>query len=293
MILQFETISLDKQKAYNTSYFSKCSQKASDYSFINLFGWADVYGLCWAWTDNLVWIKQTYPKPVYWAPIGDWKSVHWEPVIEELFSHQAEFIRVPESLSLLWTDMFLDRVKVEESRESWDYLYSAADLKTLSGNRYHKKKNLLNQFKKKYDYTYLPFRGDIVQQALGMQEDWCVWRDCESSETLSAENRVIAKILESWNQLEGIMGGAVTIDSQMAAYTIAEQLSDDTLLIHFEKGSNEYKGSYQAINQMFLSNLNHDFLWVNREQDLGDEGLRKAKLSYHPTDFLKKYRVLF
>ncbi|MFZ0484981.1 MAG: phosphatidylglycerol lysyltransferase domain-containing protein, partial [Desulfobacterales bacterium] len=73
---------------------------------------------------------------------------------------------------------------------------------------------------------------------------------------------------------------------------IAEQLSQDTIVIHFEKGNPDYKGAYQAINQMFLEHNGEQFDFVNREQDLGDEGLRKAKLSYHPVDFVKKYRVL-
>ena len=77
----------------------------------------------------------------------------------------------------------------------------------------------------------------------------------------------------------------------MVAYTVAERLDKDTLLIHFEKGNPEYKGVYQAINQMFLANLTDEFTIVNREQDLGDEGLRKAKLSYNPFNFLRKYKV--
>ena len=77
----------------------------------------------------------------------------------------------------------------------------------------------------------------------------------------------------------------------MAAYTVAEALTPDTLVIHFEKGDTQYKGIYQAINQMFLAHEADSYKWVNREQDLNDEGLRKAKLSYHPADFLRKYRV--
>ena len=77
----------------------------------------------------------------------------------------------------------------------------------------------------------------------------------------------------------------------MVAYTVAERLTRDTLLIHFEKGNPEYKGVYQAVNQMFLANLTDEFIIVHREQDLDDEGLRKAKLSYNPMDFLRKYKV--
>jgi hypothetical protein len=81
------------------------------------------------------------------------------------------------------------------------------------------------------------------------------------------------------------------VDGSMVAYTVAEALTPDTLLIHFEKGDTAYKGIYQAINQKFLANSASHYTFVNREQDLNDEGLRKAKLSYHPVDYLRKYRV--
>ena len=131
----------------------------------------------------------------------------------------------------------------------------------------------------------------MVDQAKAMQEDWCTWRDCESHETLSAENQVIAKVLDNWQQLEGITGGALQVQDRLAAYTIAEELPDGTLVIHFEKGDPDYKGSYQAINQMFLENVPGSHTLVNREQDLGNEGLRKAKLSYNPVDYVRKYRI--
>lgn len=98
-------------------------------------------------------------------------------------------------------------------------------------------------------------------------------------------------MLQDWERLDGTMGGAVIVDGKLAAYTVADALTPDTLVIHFEKGNTQYKGIYQAINQMFLTHAANNFTWVNREQDLNDEGLRKAKLSYHPAHFLRKYRV--
>ena len=87
------------------------------------------------------------------------------------------------------------------------------------------------------------------------------------------------------------MGGAIFVDHQMATYTVAEDFGDRTLLIHFEKGDPGYKGVYQAINQFFLDSVKDRFTVVNREQDLGSEGLRKAKLSHHPIDFVRKFKT--
>ena len=146
---------------------------------------------------------------------------------------------------------------------------------------------------RKYNFKYIPFGAEMIDGAMKMQEDWCTWRDCESLEALAAENRVISRILNSWKKLNSLIGGAIIVDQDMAAYTIAESLQEDTIVIHFEKGNQDYKGVYQAINQMFLEHSGNKFNIVNREQDLDDEGLRQAKLSYHPVGFLKKFRVTF
>ena len=98
-------------------------------------------------------------------------------------------------------------------------------------------------------------------------------------------------MLTHWDDLQGLTGGVIQVEDLIVAYTIAETLSPDTIVVHYEKGCPDYKGVYQAINQMFLAHLDGDYRWVNREQDLGEEGLRKAKLSYNPVHFLKKYRV--
>jgi hypothetical protein len=86
----------------------------------------------------------------------------------------------------------------------------------------------------------------------------------------------------NWDKLNGLTGGAILVDQIIVAYTVAEKLTDDTVLIHYEKGCPDHKGAH----------LTEDFKWVNREQDLGEEGLRKAKLSYNPVDFLRKYRAV-
>ena len=292
MRLNFEPITLDKQHDY-LKYFVACPQKASDYSFINLWGWAEEYGLCWAWSDGLVWIKQTIPEIFYWAPVGPWERILWENCLPKYFIEKTIFVRIPEILMQFWKKRVGNRIINEENREHWDYLYLVSDLIELRGRRFHKKKNLLNQFKRKYEYEYVLFTTEMIDRAMAMQKDWCAWRDCESSEALSAENRVIARILKSWEKLPTVTGGAILIDQEMVAYTMAESLSDDTLIIHLEKGNQEYKGIYQAINKMFLDHSGSEHKIVNREQDLGDEGLRKAKLSYNPVDFLKKYRVFW
>ena len=290
MPLRFEPISIHKQDLY-IQQFLACPQKTSDYSFVNLWAWGREYGLEWSWGDPLIWLKQTEPEEIFWAPIGPWEEIDWTEVFSKRFPEEAVFVRVPEKLAMYWRRDLKGRFQSEETREHWDYIYDVSELAALKGNRFHKKKNLLNQFIRKNSFTYAPLGPDQIDNALSMQESWCTWRDCESLDTLAAENRSIQRVLTDWDRLEGLSGGTLTVDNQMVAYTVAEKLSKDMVLIHFEKANQAFKGAYQAINQQFLAHSDEQYRFVNREQDLGDEGLRKAKLSYHPVDFLKKYRI--
>ncbi len=292
MSLSFEPIRFEKQEDY-LEILSRCPQIASDYSFLNLWAWSPEYELSWAWDGDLVWIRQNRPDKFLWAPVGAWNAVDWPSRFHGNRAEQSIFTRVPEMLANLWRERLPQQTHIEDERGNWDYLYNVRDLIELQGNRYHKKKNLLNQFNRNYAFTYLPFGADLVEQAMAMQTDWCTWRDCESSDILTSENRAIFRILKEWKKLNGLFGGALMVDGSMVAYTLAEALTRDIVLIHFEKGDTQYKGIYQAINQLFLANSAGDYTIVNREQDLNDEGLRKAKLSYHPTGYLQKYRVAF
>jgi hypothetical protein len=281
----FEAISLARREEY-LERLARCPQKVSDYSFGNLWGWAEEYGLSWRFGESHVWILQTKPREVFWAPIGPWSDVDWNAC--PCLSQGLDFIRVPERLCEIWGESMPDRVQRAEAREHFDYVYSVPDLIELRGNKFHKKKNLLGQFQRSYDYEYKPLTPDCVEDTLEMQRQWFSWRDPKESGALLAENTAIVRVLQSWDRMPGLCGGAIRVDGEMIAYTVAEALTPEMLVIHFEKGRPGYKGVYQAINQLFLADAGANYALVNREQDLGDEGLRKAKLSYNPCDFLRK-----
>jgi len=287
--LDFQPIRIELAEDYHR-LLRLTPQVASDYSFANVWGWAREYGLEWAFDNDLVWIRQKEPQPAYWAPLGPWDRIDW-PAVLGCHDFSPGFKRVPETLADLWRNQCASALRIEEDRDNWDYIYDVEELVTLSGNRFHKKKNLLNQFKKQNVYRFESFSAAMIEQALALQDDWCTWRDCEDSEVLSAENRAIQRVFINWNAFPELLGGAIMVEDIIVAYTIAEPLDAETVVIHFEKGCPAHKGIYQAINQMFLESLEGRFRLVNREQDLGDEGLRKAKLSYHPVAFNKKFRV--
>ena len=291
MTLLFEPIDLDRQKQY-LEYLKKCPQPSSEYSFVNLFAWQEAHGLEWAWTDSLVWIRQTRPDTIYWAPMGNWNAVNWASVLDSLRA-MADFSRIPDMLAKLWETAPDLPVQLEEDRAQWDYLYSTPELVALSGKKYHSKKNHLNRFLKSYPARYVKMNAVNATEALSLQDSWCQWRDCGSIESLANENLGIYKVLKHWKSFANILGGLLYVEDQLAAYTIGEAYTAQTLLIHFEKGSPDFHGSYQAISQQFLEHEGSNHLLVNREQDTGDQGMRKAKMSYHPVDFVKKFRATF
>lgn len=291
MLLDFSPISLDRQEEYREA-LNGCPQlMTSDFAFANIWGWAEYYQLEWAFHSGLVWLKQNYPTPACWAPVGPWDNYDWAKC--KAMTECNKYIRVPEYLAELWEKAYGSRIHLEEKRDQWDYVYSVEELVSLRGNKFHKKKNLLNQFIKKYDWQYTPMDMDCIEEVLAMQADWIKWfEENNPSEALIAENTAITRVLTNFDRIDNLFGGTIRVDGKVVAYAVGEPLCEDTVVVHFEKGNVKHKGIYQAINQMFLSNSAAEFTNANREQDLGDEGLRKAKLSYNPTFFLKKFEAV-
>jgi len=283
--MNFEHVTLDLQHDFNL-LLKITPQIASDFSFANIYGWAEEYGLEMAFDHGLAWIRQDRPQKVYWAPVGSW-DIQWPEVMKKLPA-KAKIVRIPEKLALIWQKQ-MPAMSINPDRDHWDYLYSVTELIELKGNRFHKKKNLYNQFMKNYDYTYVELGKKYIEKALTLQTEWCLWKECDDSGPLEAENHAIVRVFSRWDEIHGLFGAGLMVDEKMVAYTVAEALPDNTLVIHFEKGCPVYKGIYQAMNRLFLENSARKYEIVNREQDLGDQGLKKAKESYNPMGYLKKF----
>ncbi|MDH4101113.1 MAG: phosphatidylglycerol lysyltransferase domain-containing protein [Nitrospirota bacterium] len=174
---------------------------------------------------------------------------------------------------------------VHEDRSNFDYLYSREELASLSGRKFHKKKNLVNAFVGSYSYEGRPLLDEYKADALWILDEWRRERPEPGDYEAAKEALVKSEELE-------LCGGIYYVEGKPAAYTLGEELAGgETFVIHFEKGVSGYKGLYQFVNQCFASILPEKYIYINREQDLGDEGLRQAKMSYKPVEFVKKYRV--
>jgi len=174
-------------------------------------------------------------------------------------------------------------IEVAEDRNNFDYLYLRSDLAELSGKKYHKKRNLVNAFINSYKYEERPLTADLVPQAMAVLDRWVADKGFEGDYVASKE------ALEQFEQL-GMRGAMYYVDGKPAGWCLGESLAKGKMFaVHFEKGIEEYKGIYQFINQAFATALPKHYLHINREQDLGDEGLRQAKLTYRPAGFVRKY----
>ena len=287
--LSFTPVTLDGRSEFY-ELWHKTPRRSLDYSLPNIWGWQQYFGLQWAFDGDLCWLRQTVPFVTYWAPVGDWDAVDWAA---SGIDACRSFIRVPEELLERWRAALPDKVEEHDSRGQWEYLYLQSDLATLPGNRYHKKRNHLRGIEKAYGIDYRPLDDAMVEDVLGLQDDWCQWHECEDSPSLRAENEAINRVLSHWELLDGLCGGSLYVDGQMVAFSVGEALDEKTLGVHYEKGLNGFRGVYQTINACFSREAGNGFELLNRAQDLDEEGLRQAKMTYLPTDFLRKYQVSF
>ncbi len=172
---------------------------------------------------------------------------------------------------------------VAEDRNNFDYLYLRQELAELTGRKFQKKRNLIKAFINNFQYEGRPLLEEYVPDALGILEAWREEHDSPGDYIAARE------ALEKSEELQ-LCGGIYYADGLPAAYSLGEELACGTsFVIHFEKALNRYKGLYQFVNQAFASIIGDPYTTLNREQDLGQEGLRHAKLSYRPTGFVEKY----
>ncbi|MHC1698183.1 MAG: DUF2156 domain-containing protein [Geobacteraceae bacterium] len=176
-----------------------------------------------------------------------------------------------------------------EDREAFDYVYLRNDLATLSGNRYHKKKNRVNYFSSRHSFVVDGYSAVYRDGTLALLEEWWRIRVGHDNRSLELEVAAAAEGLEKAEQL-GLEGVVVLVGGRVKAYALGEKMNDRTSVCHFEKADPFLDGLYQVVDQEFNRRCFVDCEFVNREQDLGEASLRKSKLSYHPIELVKKYR---
>ena len=198
-----------------------------------------------------------------------------------------KFTHLSEEEVLEMKKLFDDKFVFDFDRNGSDYIYETNKLITLSGKKLHSKKNHLNTFKRKNDYIYRRITPADIENCKKLFDIW--YNDKEEITKLMPESKVATyKLLDNLGAL-GLVGGLIEIDGKIVACTVGEKVTENTALIHVEFADTSYGGTYAAINQMFAQSEWSDTLYINREEDMGNEGLRKAKESYQPIKLLNSY----
>lgn len=177
-------------------------------------------------------------------------------------------------------------------RDNYDYVYQVQDLIDLKGRKYHSKKNHVNSFYRSYGESgYLPLCEALAPDCIVTLIEWCERRGCDDDPILSGERDAIIEVLNYFTELS-IKGGVILLNDKVEAFTFGEQINDDTAVVHVEKGNPDIRGIYPVINQSFCRYEWSELTYVNREEDMGLEGLRKAKESYYPVKMVEKFTVV-
>ena len=263
---------------------SASGRDCCEYSFTTAYMWSEHYGVRVARVGTVAVMGS---ERSYLTPVGD----GWEEVLRQMVAEAPRPLclhSVDDALLLRFKALFPGRVHAEETRDEFDYLYRTEDLATLPGNAYHGKKNHIAGFSRQHEWVYEPLSADNVGDMVRLSKAWCEEKG-GCSHSLSSEQCAIQRVLRDPVRFS-LSGGLIRVEGKAVAFTLGSPINERVFDIHVEKALSAYAGAYAVINREFAKTKTA-YTYLNRENDMGIPGLRRAKESYHPAILLKKYRV--
>lgn len=266
------------------------------YNFTNIFAWAEVYCYEVGLNDQMLIVhgQSLDQEPYFFFPVGEGKvenTLNWmeteahrrgEPLVMAGLNHHHKAI-----LEEWRPGAFV----IEESRHSFDYVYLTEKMVTLAGKKLQAKRNHMNRFKSNYEWSFELLGDDNMQECIDMNKEWCRRHDCADDQHLQDEACAVMRCFQNYHALK-LEGGLLKANGKAVAFTIGDRLNAQTYDIHIEKAFSEYQGAYQMINQCFaqyIQSRHPEVMYLNREEDMGFEGLRQAKMSYQPVHLEEKF----
>ncbi len=298
-----QTILIDKEISINhkecfDKFFETAHVLASEMSFTNLFMWKEHYKLKFGIINDFLCIMSVRDNlnPFCFFPVGEYKKAE---ELKQTIGTLKEYFN-SEGWKLIFSRVTKQQVEIldqlgvgynsTEDRDNSDYVYTVRSLSTLAGKKLDGKRNHINKFKKLYSYEYEEITPANIKDCKNIVEKWYRHRGQSGGESLVHERIANLKLLDNYGIL-GLKGGLIRVEGEAEAFTVGEQLNKNTAVIHVEKANAEIQGLYTVINQQFICNQWLHLEYVNREQDMGIAGLRKAKLSYNPDHLIEKYTI--
>ena len=268
-------------------------EPAADYSFVNIYAWAEAFKMSVCRLGERVTVRGTLDgRTAYSFPVGHGPLV---PAVESILADARENGRIPAFTWLTEPDLddlseaFPGAFTFTELRDREDYIYSARRLALLEGRKLHAKRTHIRRFEETHpDWSFTPMTAGDTALCRELDDAWTG----ERTDPVP-EQEALRRCLESFDAL-GLVGGILRVNGEAAAFTMASRVSPDTFDVHFEKARPGMEDTYPVINRemaRYLSTLGPEELWLNREDDMGLDGLRKAKCSYQPDLLLHKWEA--
>ena len=266
-----------------------------NYTFANLVGWKFLFGTEVCVLENAVVLRYTFDgQRAYMVCTSEALSLELIEALLDDSNGNLTLIGLEDSQVPQLSGF---SISVEPLRDQYDYIYRRTDLATLHGRHLDAKRNHIHRFRAEHpDFEYRPLTTESFDECRRLTE---IWQEEKSqndnenenrNETINAELRVIDTIFSNWDAL-GMIGGSIFVDGRMVAFTYGSAVTTDTFDVCVEKADRHVEGAFAIINQQFAEHLPDQYVYLNREEDMGIPGLRQAKLSYHP-EILLTYNVV-
>ena len=290
MTLSFHQLTLFDREAMQAVMLHS-GRRNCNYTFANLVGWQFWYYTEVCVLENAVVLRYTFDgQRAYMVCTADDISLE---LIEALVNDSEGKLTLigledkqTEQLSTLNSQL---SISIEPVRDQYDYIYRRTDLATLHGRHLNAKRNHIHRFRAEHpDFEYRPLTPQLFNECRRLTAIW--QEEKNESETIAAEHQVMETVFNHWDTL-GMIGGSIFVDSRMVAFTYGSAVTTDTLDVCVEKADRHGEGAFAIINQQFAEHLPEQYIYLNREEDMGIPGLRQAKLSYHP-EILLTYNVV-
>lgn len=302
-------ISVDN-RAIIEEYLNGYEYRTSGLSFTSLYMWRDINQFSWEMVGDYMCLsgvshlelEEGIELPFMFPPLTNSGSYDRDSLRKTILKCKEKFEAkgYPFSLRLVPAHM-LDIIReacpeivFEDDRANYDYIYRVQDLVELKGRAYHGKKNHLNYFKKNYEYEYVELTSDMADDVMKFISDFNRKKEIppHEMELLVMEEEAMYDVFRNIEAV-GYIGGAVLIDGKIEAVAVGGMLGDDTVTEHVEKANTDFRGLYQAVLNEFCRSIAAKAEFLNREEDMDIENLRKSKLSYKPIELIEKYIGVF
>ena len=290
-VSDFKPVSLSDRNLF-LEHYERFPQVHSDNTFTNMVCWNHYANYRYAHVEDSIVLSTTFDgRTRYRPPIGP-RNPDLLVDLMELATKSSDDLPllILDPKTREWISGLYPDLKLDPERKYFDYVYRAADLAELPGKKYLTIRHQLNQFQRTCSPEVEPITKDRISEVKEFLDQWCDWKDCDSDPILANEKRAILFAISHYEELK-LSGLIIRVEGKVGAMAIFEGLNKDTALVHFEKGLPDCKGIYRAVNAETAKILAKDYVYINRESDMGVAGMREAKTRYHPDHMVEVHFV--